>query len=85
MRGFYFSCGYYHTKEKELMEIVQQIPIEQILIETDSPYHLIEEPTRFILPKDIPIIAKQIADIKQVSVNELCKDIMKNARNLFSF
>jgi len=64
-RGFYFSCGYYHTTEKGLIKVAQQLPLEQLLIETDAPYHLIADPTRFISQRDIIFIAQNPLNTKE--------------------
>ena len=83
--GFYFSFGYYHSRDEELKKIVEITPIEQILTETDSPYHIIESPKRFILPEDITLITKHIANIKDTELKDFNKQVIKNAKNLFRF
>jgi len=83
--GFYISFGYYHTKEEELKKIVEMTPMEKILTETDSPYHLIESPKRFILPEDLVLVSGDIARLKEVGLEEFTNQINKNAKNLFKF
>jgi len=83
--GFYFSFGYIHTRDKDLRKIVELVPLEQILTETDSPYHLIESPKRFIVPKDVVMIANEIAFLKEVKPEILANQVMKNAREIFRF
>jgi Tat protein secretion system quality control protein TatD with DNase activity len=56
--GFYISFGYLHPREEELKKIVKITPLEQILTETDSPYHIMESPKKFILLEDIVLVTK---------------------------
>ncbi len=83
--GFFISFGYIHTIEEELKEIIEITPLERILIETDSPYHLIDSPKRFILPEDVYLITDEIAHLKGIKPEVFANQIMKNARDLFRF
>ena len=83
--GFYFSFGYIHSREDELKRIIEIMPLDRILTETDSPYHLMENPKRFILPKDVILITKEIAAIKEFELKTFINQVMKNARELFGF
>ncbi|MFX1379507.1 MAG: TatD family hydrolase [Promethearchaeota archaeon] len=83
--GFYFSFGYLHSREEELKRIVKITPPEKILIETDSPYHLMESPKRFIFPEHVILITKEIANFKKIESQDLAKLVMKNCKALFNF
>ena len=83
--GFYFSFGYSHIQNKELKQIIEFTPLELLLIETDSPYHLMESPRKFILSEDVIAIYEGIAKIKDVEINLLANQVMYNAREIFSF
>ncbi|MFX0001032.1 MAG: TatD family hydrolase [Candidatus Hodarchaeota archaeon] len=83
--GFYFSFGYNHSREEELKRIVKITPLEQILTETDAPFHLMETPKRFILPEDIILINEEIARLKEIDLETFTLQIMRNARDLFKF
>jgi len=83
--GFYFSIGYVHLIEDGLREIIDIIPLKQLLIETDSPYHLMESPKKFIYPEDIVFVTSEIAKLKDISNKILADQVMGNARNLFRF
>ncbi len=83
--GFYFSFGYLHTREEKLKKIIELTPLERILTETDSPYHLMESPKKFILPEDVVSISKEIAGLKEVNLEVLTNQVMRNARELFRF
>jgi len=83
--GFYFSFGYIHSREEELKRIIGRTPLDRILTETDSPYHLLESPKRFILPKDIVLITNEIAILKEIEPKDFTEQVMKNAKELFRF
>lgn len=83
--GFFFSFGYLHPRDKELREIVQITPLEQLLTETDSPYHVMDIPKKFILPEDVILVAKDIAEVKEITIKAFTKQVLKNAKNLFRF
>ena len=59
--------------------------MENILIETDSPY-LAPEPYRgsVNVPSNIPIIANKIAELKGVKVEEVEATTTKNCKLLFN-
>jgi TatD DNase family protein len=65
-------------------EVAKQIPLESLLIETDSPY-LAPHPFRGKPnePKYLPYIAREIANIKELSVSEVARRTSLNARTLF--
>lgn len=67
-----------------LKSVVEYIDINNILLETDSPY-LAPEPFRGSKnePKNIPLIATKIAEIKQISEDEVIKLTASNAISQF--
>ncbi|MFX0037430.1 MAG: TatD family hydrolase [Candidatus Hermodarchaeota archaeon] len=83
--GFYFSFGYSHVREEELKSIVEITPLEQILIETDYPYNLMESPKRFILPEDVVLITEEIAMLKEIDIKPFANQVLRNAKELFRF
>ena len=83
--GFYFSFGYLHSREEEFKKIIEITPLDRILTETDSPYHLLESPKRFILPEDVVLITDEIALLKGTEPEVFTKHVMRNARKLFRF
>ncbi len=68
----------------ELREAVKLVPIEQLLIETDSPF-LAPMPHRGALntPAQVANIARFIADVRDESVDYLCDRVTENAIRLF--
>ncbi len=84
--GYYLGIGGVVTfKNSKLKETVKEIPLNRILLETDSPY-LSPEPFRGQQnsSKNIPIIATKIAQIKQTSLEEVATKTTTNAIKLFS-
>lgn len=84
--GFYFGIGGVITfaNAKKLKEAVEYIPIEKILLETDSPY-LAPEPNRGKRNSslNLPYIAKEIALLKGISYEEVIEITHENAQRLF--
>ena len=80
----YESFGYAQGKQ----EFVKKIPLELLVLETDSPY-LLPEPLRSQKlypnePKNIAIIAEFIARLRGESVERIIEQTTKNARRLFN-
>lgn len=66
------------------VEVVTNIPLEYLITETDSPY-LTPHPYRGCenSPKYIPLITNKIAELKQLSIEDVTKQIIINVNNLF--
>ncbi len=76
------------TYWKEKQEFIKEVPIQMLVLETDSPF-LLPEPLRTLKkfpnePKNIPLIAKCIANLMQKDIEEIIKQTTENARKLFS-
>ena len=69
----------------ELREVVQKVPLDRILIETDSPY-LAPIPYRGKQnePKYVVEVAQQVAELKGVSVEEVAQTTADNFHRLFT-
>ena len=72
-------------KKARITEDVKRIPLERILLETDSPY-LSPVPLRGTRNEsaNIPLIASALAAIKGVPVEEVAEVTTRNATTLFS-
>lgn len=85
--GFYVGFTGIITFDKigQLEEVVKNLPLEKILIETDSPF-LAPDPNRGKrnLPLYVKFVAEKIAKIKQILYNEVEDQTTKNAINLFN-
>lgn len=69
---------------KNAEEIVKMVPLEKLLIETDSPY-LAPEPVRGTRNNSMNVkyMAEKISEFKEISVEEVAKITYKNAINIF--
>jgi TatD DNase family protein len=85
--GFYISfSGIITFKNAEtLRETVKKIPIENILIETDSPY-LAPVPNRGKLnePANVRYVAEKISELKGIPVEKVAEITTNNFFKLFS-
>lgn len=65
---------------KELKRVVENIPLEYLLLETDSPW-LSPEPFRGKKnePKNVILVAQKIAEIKNISLEIVLKTTTQNA------
>ncbi|MBI3500290.1 MAG: TatD family hydrolase [Bacteroidetes bacterium] len=72
-------------KKSTLPEVLRQIDLKHIVLETDSPY-LAPAPYRGKRNESsyLPIIANKIAEIKEISLEEVAAVTTKNAEEIFS-
>ena len=81
---------YTHAKQ----EFIQNVPLEMLVLETDSPY-LLPEPERTkkqglrfreraAEPKHVRVVAEFTANLKGVTLNQLAQITTANAQKLFS-
>jgi TatD DNase family protein len=84
--GFYISFSGILTfkSAKQIQEVAKALPLECILIETDSPY-LAPVPHRGKMnePGWVKHVAEYLADLKQVSLAQVEKQTTENFFNLF--
>ncbi|MFY7866952.1 TatD family hydrolase [Roseateles sp.] len=85
-RGYYVSfSGILSFKNaQDLRDVAAQLPLERLLIETDSPY-LAPVPYRGRTnsPAYVPHVASALAAVKGVSIAELAAQTSANTRRLF--
>ena len=85
LNAFFSASGIITFKNSmDLQETFKILPLEKILIETDSPY-LAPVPNRGKKnePSFLSYTAQKLADIKDVSKKEITKITTKNFNNLF--
>ena len=70
-------------EDKELEEVVRKLPLERILLETDSPYVTPKPKKGRNTPANIPEIADRLADLRKTSVEEIMVVTTENAKRLF--
>ena len=86
--GFDFSFGGVLTISHDYDEVVKHIPIERIHAETDSPYVVPrgvdgKRVSKINSPLNIEVIINKIAEIKNISKENLNEQLLLNAMNLF--
>jgi TatD DNase family protein len=71
-------------KNSKLSQVLELVPVTDILLETDAPY-LTPHPYRGKRNESsyIPIIAQKIAELKNISVEEVDKITSANAKTMF--
>ena len=85
--GFYLGIGGVVTyKNAGVGEVVAQLPLESMVIETDSPY-LSPGPKRVKrnVPSRIPLIVDKMEEILQVGREEIAKITTANSDKVFSY
>ena len=75
------------TYDKEKLDFIQKVPLDLLVIETDSPY-IVPEPHRSqkVFPNEpqyLGLIAQKVAEIKKVNLETLVRKTTKNAQELF--
>ena len=84
---FYISfagpCTFKNSKNAD--EIIKMVPLDKMLIETDSPY-LSPEPKRGQRndSRNVKLVAEKIASVKGVSIEEIAKITYENAMKIFN-
>ena len=85
--GYYISISGAVTFKNavNVREMVKTIPLDNLLVETDSPY-LTPEPNRGKRnePKYVRFTAEKVAELKEMEINDLIYNTNSNVRNLFS-
>lgn len=84
--GLYISLGGPVTFKNavEPKEVAKIVPLDKLLIETDCPY-LAPHPYRGKVnkPAYVPLVAKAIASIKDISIEDVARNTTNNAKKLF--
>ena len=86
--GYYIGVGGVCTYKnaKNIINVIKNISLAYILLETDSPYlspegHRGKQNT----PANIPIIARKISEIVDVPISKVALETTDNANRLFDF
>jgi len=84
--GFYLSfTGIITFKNAEpLRQVVRQVPLERMFVETDSPY-LTPVPHRGKRnePAYVRLVAETVASVKNISLEDVARVTTENVQNLF--
>jgi TatD DNase family protein len=85
-RGWYLSLSGIVTfkKSEGLREVAKMVPLNQLFIETDTPYLApLSRRGRQNEPAFLPETAQCIADVKKVSLSEVASATLQNAIDFF--
>ncbi len=85
--GYYIGVdGNLTFKNSTIRDVIKEIPMDRILLETDSPY-LTPEPLRGTKndPSNIRIIAEYIAKLKNIDINDVKKCQKSVVSKVFDF
>ncbi len=84
--GFYIGIGGVLTfkNARKMVEVVEQTPIEKIILETDCPY-LAPEPFRGKRNNSLylPYVVTKMAEVKGISEEEVIRITEENARRMY--
>jgi len=69
---------------KKIQNVVKEVPLDKLLLETDGPF-MAPEPERgkTCHPGHIPLIAKTIADLKKVPVQQIYDITRANTTKMY--
>lgn len=79
-----FSGNITYDENKKIKEVIKNIDISRLLIETDSPY-ISPEPLRYRRnsPLNIKYIFEEVAKIRKMDFEELSEIVYRNSQKLF--
>ena len=87
-KGIYLGIGgtCTYSGNKELRDVIKYAPLDKLLLETDAPY-LSPMPVRRDINNSLHIkyVIETIAQIKNITEDEVIKQTNENAFNLFKF
>jgi len=93
-QGLYIGINGCSLKTEEGVEVVKKLPVDKILVETDSPFCLIRRSyagsrysdlikSRFNEPSFVRQIVEVVAKIKEMEIDELEEILYKNTLDVF--
>jgi len=82
-RGFYISISTNVLFSKSIQKIAKSIPLNRILLETDSPFLDPDRERRRNTPENIALSAKKIAELRKLNVEEVKRATAENTKRLF--
>lgn len=82
---FGFTGAITFAKAGRAPEVVKMVPLNRLLLETDCPF-MAPEPHRgkVAQPAMTPLVAKKVAELKEISLAEVIRATTENARTVYS-
>ena len=83
---FSFAGNLTYRNARNLHDTVMNIPVDRILIETESPFMIPSEfrEKKRTMPKYLPSTAKFLADMLEIDLEELSEQLWKNSCKAFN-
>ena len=79
----YISVAKPFLRDEELSEVIKKLPLDQIVIETDSyPQYFKKNRQRWTEPKDLLLIIEKLSKIKNTDPEYITEQIEKNSKNI---
>jgi TatD DNase family protein len=82
--GFFFSIPPSIIRSRQKQKLVKNLPLESILVETDSPVLGPDAGVRNE-PANIHVAMKAIAEIKRIAIEEVAQAVYNNTCRLYGF
>ena len=80
--GYYFSIPPSVVRSRQKQKLVKRLPLSCLLIESDSPV-LGPAPQERNEPANIPLSVKAVAELKDVSEEEVLSAVAENTERLY--
>ena len=79
------NCPFLVRIHPELEKVVQHLELDQILLETDSPYITVPVHSKcnYNTPYGLEEVARQVVQLKDITVKEVLQVTSKNAKDLY--
>jgi TatD DNase family protein len=84
-RGYYISEGPLATYSSGIRDVVKSVPLTNLLTETDGPVRFFKGPFegKRTTPAFIPAVVGAFAEVKNVSMEEVAGQVLKNFQDFF--
>ncbi len=83
-RGWFLGIGpdLLRPEHRQIQRIVEQMPVERILLETDSPYVRMPD-GRMAEPPDLELVLERVCRIRSAPIERMARELVENAYRLF--
>ena len=77
-----FTNAVSHHRNHGLQQLVKQLPVDRMLLETDSPYFKCGRP--YSMPQDILNVGQSVAHLKNRKLLDICVINVNNCKKLYA-
>ena len=78
--GFFIGLNFSVLRKKDAGELLRSLSLKRILLETDGPYQNLERGVE-TLPQNLPLLARKIAELRQIPYEEFAQIIISNQKD----